>query len=449
MASHPPILVRLLKQESGRRRSLTPTRLLPFLGLALLAGACGGESGQVSTVPATTVIHTVTSAAADTGRVTTVESEEPTLPELVARVRGGVVRIEAETCYGASQGTGFLIGPRLVATAEHVIDGAYEIVLKRGDEPVGQGTVVGADRERDLALIRSDTPIDGHVFRLANRPPRIGEDVAVLGFPLGLPLSLTRGSVSGTNRALEIDGVARQRLVQTDAAVNPGNSGGPLLELRSGKVVGVVVLGGSGDVNDIAFAVSPRVARPLLEAWSAAPQPVSQPSCAEQEVGPVAAGEEPDAASPPEMAYFEGSYFSVTYPASWYVDTNEEDLGGYLDTTIRAPDDPEHTFLRIDVSPDVNASDPEKAAAPVIRRLESQPSYELVDSFRFDFNGYDALWWEFRVQERGTLVHKVDIFFIDDYGAGFGLLTQAPESVYYDLLPLFDDIRASFSVIYE
>jgi hypothetical protein len=389
------------------------------------------------------VVQTVTAPAATTTE--TPDEEPPSFPDIVKAVRTGVIRIEAETCAGSSVGTGFLVGPRLVATAEHVVAGAYEVVLKQGNATLGTATVVGADPDRDLALLRSDVPIQGHIFEIAARAPRIGQDVAVLGFPLGLPLSVTRGSVSGTNRTIDIDGVARKRLVQTDAGVNPGNSGGPLLETRTGRVVGLVVIGGTGDVNDIAFAVSPRVARPLLEAWEAAPQPIAAASCEEPPAETVVASPEPD---PAEPAYFDGAYFSVAYPGYWTVETAEKDLGSYLDTTIRDPDDPVHTFLRIDVSPQVNVSDAEAAAAPVIASLEDQPGYVLIDYYLFNFGGYSALWWEFRVEEKGALVHKVDVFFIDDEGAGFGFLTQAPENSYYVWLPIFDEIRASFVVNY-
>ena len=93
-----------------------------------------------------------------------------------------------------------------------------------------------------------------------------------MGFPLGLPLSVSRGSVSGSGRNIPIDGETRRNLVQTDAAVNPGNSGGPLFS-STGEVVGLVDLGTS-QAQGLAFAVSSRVAAPLLDAWRSSPQPV-------------------------------------------------------------------------------------------------------------------------------------------------------------------------------
>jgi S1-C subfamily serine protease len=145
--------------------------------------------------------------------------------------------------------------------------------------------VIGADEIRDLAVIRTDRPLHGYVFKLANDAPRLGEEVGAIGFPLGLPLTVTKGSISGLNRSIKIDGVTRQRLLQTDAELNPGNSGGPLISLSSGKVVGLVDAGATG-VNGISFAVNSRAARALVEAWKAAPQPVALRECG----GPAASG---------------------------------------------------------------------------------------------------------------------------------------------------------------
>ena len=100
----------------------------------------------------------------------------------------------------------------------------------------------------------------------------------MLGYPLGLPLTLTRGTVSGLNRTIRIDGVPRRGLVQTDAAVNRGNSGGPLISIETGEVIGLVDLL-AAEANGIAFAVSSRLAAPLLERWAAKPRPVRPARC--------------------------------------------------------------------------------------------------------------------------------------------------------------------------
>lgn len=377
-------------------------------------------------------------------RPATTSSGPASLADVVAAVRNGVIRIEAETCEGRSVGTGFLIGRRSIATVEHVVDGATRIELKRGQTTLASATVIGSDSARDLALLRSSRPIDGHQFGLLPRTPRLGEEVAAIGFPLGLPLSVTRGSVSGLKRSIPIEGVTRRRLVQTDAAVNQGNSGGPLLTVETGEVVGLVDLG-TTEANGIAFAVSAEVAGPLFSAWEASPQPVAASECDyyyEEEppvVDPPASGE-PAA----DVATFDGDYFSIDYPAYWDVETAEASKGEYLDTTIRDPGD-EKVMLRVDVTPGL-VEDPAANARSLARALSRLPGYEELEFSRRDFGGYDAVWWEFLVEEDGVLVHKVDVFFTSDAGDQVAVLTQAPADVFDQWVDAFDAIRASLYV---
>lgn len=269
--------------ESRRRRRGSVTVLAVALGVIALS-ACGSSSPQRTvTIMATT--RTVTSSQTS--------SSGDALAELSAKVRSSVIRIETNGCAGGEIGTGFLIGPRLVATVEHVVDGATSVALKQGGRVVATGTVIGEDQLRDVALVQSSVPITGTVLQLATRAPQLGESVAAFGFPLGLPLTVTAGSVSGLSRTVSIDGVRRHGLVQTDAAVNPGNSGGPLLSRDDGHVVGLVDLTAS-QANGIAFAVSAQVAGPLLQAWSVSPQPIPTVSC-----GP---GTTPPPGAPPNAA---------------------------------------------------------------------------------------------------------------------------------------------------
>ena len=233
-----------------------------FTVVVATAAGCGGSGSDDSTSPTT-----ATTAA-------TTEERPTSFADIVDEVRSGVVRIEVETCEGTGTGTGFLVGPNLIATVEHVVNGATAIELKRSSRSLGTATVVGEDRARDLALLRTSVPVKGYRFTLADRAPRLGEDVAALGYPLGLPFSVTRGSVSGSDRSIPIDGVTRRKLIQTDAAVSPGNSGGPLLVPGSKEVVGLVDLDATV-ADGIAFAVSAEVARPLLQAWQVAPQPIA------------------------------------------------------------------------------------------------------------------------------------------------------------------------------
>jgi serine protease Do len=224
----------------------------------LLAGCAGGDRRAASTI--------------------TAAPTQPTLVQVVATVRTGVVRLETSTCEGTTVGTGFLIGPRLIATVEHVVDGATAISVKQNGRLLTSGTVIGSDAEIDVALLRTDVALDGHEFKFASTSPRLGAELVVLGFPLGLPLTVTRGSVSGSNRSLTIDGVSRKHLVQTDAALNHGNSGGPLIAARDGTVLGLADLKKSS-ASGLGFAVSAQTAYPLLDAWSLAPAPEPLADC--------------------------------------------------------------------------------------------------------------------------------------------------------------------------
>jgi S1-C subfamily serine protease len=366
-----------------------------------------------------------------------------TFADLVASVRSGIIRIETTTCAGGEIGTGFLLSPRLVATVEHVVNGATAIDLKQGGKVVAHGTVIGSDPSRDVALIQSTRPLAGYRFTLASRPPRLGEDVAAMGFPLALPLTVTRGSVSGSDRTIPIDGIQRRSLVQTDAAVNPGNSGGPLIS-DSGSVVGLVDLG-TTQANGLAFAVNAQVAGPLLAAWQAAPQAVAATTCqsapAAQAAPSSSAGAGGTSTTAAQVASYAGQNFSISYPSDFSVIAAEVNKGTYLDTTIQGPS---NFLVRVDENPTGGSGTVDAAAAPVLNGLRQSNGYTEISLQHTTFEGYAALRWEFEIPESGVLLHKVDLFFIDGSGQEWAILTQAPASVYNGVSNAFDALRNSF-----
>lgn len=366
-----------------------------------------------------------------------------TFADVVDLVRSGIVRIEVQDCSGSGVGTGFLVGPRLVATVDHVVGGAQTITLKQSGKVVALGTVIGSDSARDLALVRTDRVVAGHHFTLVSRKPRLGEDVAAIGFPLALPLTVTRGSISGMDRTIPIDGIKRRSLVQTDAAVNPGNSGGPLIT-DAGAVVGLIDLGTS-DANGLAFAVSSQVAGPLLQAWRAAPQPISAAACA----SPAAPSAQAAAAPPPggnasttasSVQTYPGMNFSIDYPSSFAVVSAEANKGTYFDTTIESG----NYLIRVDENPTGGSGTVDAASAPVIAGLRSENGYRELSITHTTFQGYQALRWEFEVPEHGTLLHKIDTFFITNTGSEWAILSQAPARDWARVAPAFTAIESSF-----
>jgi len=126
-----------------------------------------------------------------------------------------------------------------VLTALHVVDGATRIQLGFADGSSSGATVLVTKPESDIAVLAPDRLPDLVVPAVMAGPPPVGDAVYAVGNPLGLTHSLTAGVVSATDRSIPTGRGELSGLIQFDAAVNPGNSGGPLLN-RAGQVVGIV-----------------------------------------------------------------------------------------------------------------------------------------------------------------------------------------------------------------
>jgi S1-C subfamily serine protease len=246
-------------------------------GVGAIVAAMSGSGGskQPHQIAAPTTPSGTTPAA-------TTSDGSDSFAALYRQDAGGVVRIETVSCDGQGVGTGFLLSPTLVATVNHVIDQSSAISLVIGSQRTS-GTVIGTDASRDLALVRADKPLTGHQFTLSTKTPEVGARVAAIGFPIGDPITLTQGGISGLDRTITIDNAERSGLIETDAPVNPGNSGGPLLT-SSGDVVGLVDALNT-QANGIAYAVPASTAAPLFAGWKASPQQVPLAQCANA-VGP-------------------------------------------------------------------------------------------------------------------------------------------------------------------
>ncbi|MBJ7457405.1 MAG: trypsin-like peptidase domain-containing protein [Thermoleophilia bacterium] len=162
-------------------------------------------------------------------------------------------------------GSGFLIdGDDHVVTNAHVVGDEDEVVVSLGGRRVG-AHVRGVEPSVDLAVLELDVPA-GDVRPLAfaeSAGLRVGDPVVAIGAPFGLQGSLSSGIVSGLRRQIDSpNGFAITGVIQTDAALNPGNSGGPVLDL-SGRVIGVATqIATEGGRNEgIGFAVPSDVVR--------------------------------------------------------------------------------------------------------------------------------------------------------------------------------------------
>jgi putative serine protease PepD len=155
--------------------------------------------------------------------------------------KNAVTYIVADTPEGQATGSGFVVSKDgLIVTNDHVVDGASQVQVKLGTSDKAQAAqVVGADPSRDLALLK----VDGHdlpTLSLADSSSvSVGDPTYAIGNPFGLDHTLTTGIVSALQRSLQApDGATISGAIQTDAALNPGNSGGALLN-ADGQVIGV------------------------------------------------------------------------------------------------------------------------------------------------------------------------------------------------------------------
>lgn len=162
-------------------------------------------------------------------------------------------------------GSGFIIDPGgYVVTNNHVVDGATEVRIKLADQEEYAATVVGTDPDTDLALLKVSAPRPlpsvwfGESARL-----RTGDPVIAVGNPFGLGGSVSAGIVSARGRA--IDDGPYVDFIQTDAAINRGNSGGPLFDM-DGRVVGVnsAILSPNGGSVGVGFAVPSDLAKTVV-----------------------------------------------------------------------------------------------------------------------------------------------------------------------------------------
>jgi len=152
-------------------------------------------------------------------------------------------------------GSGFIVSPDgLVLTNAHVVKGASDVTVKLTDRREFRAKVLGADPKTDVAVLKIDAKNLPTVRLGSTRDLQVGEWVLAIGSPFGFENSVTAGVVSAKGRSLPDDSLVP--FIQTDVAVNPGNSGGPLFNAR-GEVVGInsQIYSRSGGYQGVSFAI--------------------------------------------------------------------------------------------------------------------------------------------------------------------------------------------------
>jgi putative serine protease PepD len=242
-------------------------RLAAAVAVAALAGGGVGagavalthrSSNGPATATASPNVANVASSSLTVGQIA--KAAIPSVVEVDATEVASQSPFPGGTQSGTAQGTGFIYDTKGdIVTNDHVISDSSSVRVKLSDGSTYKATVVGSDPSTDLAVLHIDAPSSKLVpLALADSSNvAIGDGVVAIGNPFGLDESVTTGIVSALNREIAApDDTPIEGAIQTDAAINHGNSGGPLLDMQ-GKVIGVTsqIQSDSGGNDGVGFAI--------------------------------------------------------------------------------------------------------------------------------------------------------------------------------------------------
>jgi len=202
---------------------------------------------------------------------------EPSLADLFEKVDPAVVEIAtiqevipdagpAQRTREGGRGSGFLVSSDgIIMTAAHVVQMADDVAVRWANGEVSKAKIISSNPNADVAIIRAETVPDSlEPLTLADSDlARVGDQVFIIGAPMNYDHSLTVGHISARRTPKDLfGGIEPVELLQTDAAINEGNSGGPMFNM-AGEVIGVVshILSKSGGSQGLGFVVTSNMAR--------------------------------------------------------------------------------------------------------------------------------------------------------------------------------------------
>ena len=189
------------------------------------------------------------------------------LKDIIHDVQKVVVMIELED---GSLGSGFLYNSKGdVITNAHVVNGAKKVKIKTADAQEFEGTVIGLSKDIDVAAVRVPGLVKEQPLDMSKKKAELGDEILALGSPLGLQNTVTTGIISGVGRSFKIPPYQYTDAYQISAPIAPGNSGGPLINSKTGQVLGINSAG--TDQGSIGFSIPIVNVMSLVKGWSESP----------------------------------------------------------------------------------------------------------------------------------------------------------------------------------
>ena len=261
-------------------------KLVKFLSILLLVAVAGGIGGyatyyfmQDEIKESNQIINQTTNTTGVVKCNSDITIDETGIAPAVGEIYDATVTLQNyQNGRLASSGSGFIYKKdedskyAYVLTNHHVVEGTDKLLVTLSSDDQVEGTVLGSDRYMDLAVVRIDGDLVKQVAKIGNsEESNVGDTVFTVGTPLGNEYkgTVTKGILSGKNRLVTVDtstGGFVMEVLQTDAAMNPGNSGGPLCNVN-GEVIGVNSLKLVEDeIEGMGFAIPSEMVQSELEA---------------------------------------------------------------------------------------------------------------------------------------------------------------------------------------
>ena len=239
------------------------------LALIFSVGLFSGWEFSHNSSSASTTTKAVATSTASTSNGTSIQSQQEAA---IATIEPSVVELKVTTAQGGQIGSGVIIDSNGdIVTNNHVVSGEQNIEVLLSNGSTEQAQLIGTNAADDLAVVRIAPFAHMTVAQLGDSSKlAVGQEVLAVGNPLGITETATQGIVSALNRSVtESAGTTLSQAIQTDAALNPGNSGGALVNLQ-GQLIGIPTLGAvntetNTTANGVSFAIPSNLVKTVVQ----------------------------------------------------------------------------------------------------------------------------------------------------------------------------------------